>query len=66
MASPVSTEMIYCMYLREVCLMLYFLYCIPICFGLKYMLISNVDDTNLLACIASPYMRSDVTESLNP
>ena len=33
-------------------------------FGLENMLVSYADDVTLLACILSPNMRSDVTESL--
>ena len=33
-------------------------------FGLENMLVSYADDATLLACIPSPKMRSDVTESL--
>ena len=34
-------------------------------FGLANMLVSYTDDATLLASIASPNMKSDVTESLN-
>ena len=34
-------------------------------FGLENMFVSYADDATLLARIPSPYMRSDVTESLN-
>ena len=45
--------------------LLFILYTHDMWFGLENMLVSYADDSTLSACISSPYMRSDVTESLN-
>ena len=45
--------------------LLFILYTHDIWFGLENMLVSYADDSTLSACISSPYMISDVTESLN-
>ena len=45
--------------------LLFILYTHDMWFGLENMLVSYADDATLLACIPSPNMRSDVTESLN-
>ena len=66
MVSLMSIEILFQAYHREVYLALCFSYCIPIMwFGLENMHVSYADDVILLACIPSPNMRSDVTESLN-
>ena len=66
MVSLMNIEMLFCVHRREVYLALCFSYCIPMMwFGLENMLVSYADDATLLACIPSPNMRSDVTESLN-
>ena len=43
----------------------FILYTHDMWFGLENILESHADDAILLACIPSPNMRSDVTESLN-
>ena len=45
--------------------MLFTLHTHDMWFGLENMLVSYADDATLLACIPSPIIRSDVTESLN-
>ena len=45
--------------------LLFILYTHDMWFGLENVLVSYADDATLLACIPSPNMRSDVTESLN-
>ena len=45
--------------------LLLILYTYDIRFGIENMLVTYADDATLLACIPSPNMRSDVTESLS-